>query len=201
MYNWLRIRALYINFRISFFKFFSIDLKIQGETHDSIEDARTALQLYRKYLDLSRNGTEPDSFRKVLKTLYEKGRKIDWKVPEPDSQNSPKSKVDVILLHPDPSDDFPSLQWLALSLTWQTTAAFFYWHFLSYQISSWLICKGLAENHFLWWVFAVSCTVDPLQSFMPVFLNLAANWALGFAKKKHSLQKSDKCVEIKNLRV
>lgn len=67
------------------------DLNIQGETHDSIEDARTALQLYRKYLELSRGGQE--EFRKVLKGLYEKGRKQDWKVPESDSadtQGSPK---------------------------------------------------------------------------------------------------------------
>lgn len=69
------------------------DLKIQGETHDSIEDARTALQLYRKYLELSKNGTEPESFHKVLKGLYEKGRKMDWKVPEPEGQTSPKSKA------------------------------------------------------------------------------------------------------------
>uniref|UniRef100_I3MQP5 PAN2-PAN3 deadenylation complex catalytic subunit PAN2 n=1 Tax=Ictidomys tridecemlineatus TaxID=43179 RepID=I3MQP5_ICTTR len=67
------------------------NLKIQGETHDSIEDARTALQLYRKYLELSKNGTEPESFHKVLKGLYEKGRKMDWKVPEPESQTSPKN--------------------------------------------------------------------------------------------------------------
>lgn len=70
-----------------------LDLKIQGETHDSIEDARTALQLYRKYLELSKNGTEPESFHKVLKALYEKGRKMDWKVPEPEGQTSPKSKA------------------------------------------------------------------------------------------------------------
>lgn len=70
-----------------------VDLKIQGETHDSIEDARTALQLYRKYLELSKNGTEPESFHKVLKGLYEKGRKMDWKVPEPEGQTSPKSKT------------------------------------------------------------------------------------------------------------
>lgn len=69
------------------------DLKIQGETHDSIEDARTALQLYRKYLELSPPGSEPEEFRKVLKGLYEKGRKLDWKVPEPDSQSSPKRKI------------------------------------------------------------------------------------------------------------
>ncbi|KAG8129442.1 hypothetical protein E2320_016177 [Naja naja] len=70
----------------------SSNLKIQGETHDSIEDARTALQLYRKYTELSTGGLEPEEFRKVLKGLYEKGRKMDWKVPEPDGQSSPKKE-------------------------------------------------------------------------------------------------------------
>lgn len=71
----------------------STDLNIQGETHDSIEDARTALQLYRKYLELSHGGGN-DEVRKVLKGLYEKGRQLDWKVPESDTgdgQGSPKS--------------------------------------------------------------------------------------------------------------
>ncbi|XP_075708229.1 PAN2-PAN3 deadenylation complex catalytic subunit PAN2 isoform X2 [Rhinoderma darwinii] len=89
---------------LRYLAWYFLDLKIQGETHDSIEDARTALQLYRKYLELSRNGKEPDNFRKVLKCLYEKGRKMDWKVPEPESQSSPKSKEDVILLDPDTND-------------------------------------------------------------------------------------------------
>ncbi|KAM8990451.1 PAN2-PAN3 deadenylation complex catalytic subunit PAN2 [Ara ararauna] len=75
---------------LRFLAWYFLDLKIQGETHDSIEDARTALQLYRKYLELSPQGAEPEDFRKVLKGLYEKGRKLDWKVPEPDSQSSPK---------------------------------------------------------------------------------------------------------------
>ncbi|XP_069509890.1 PAN2-PAN3 deadenylation complex catalytic subunit PAN2 isoform X5 [Ambystoma mexicanum] len=76
---------------LRFLAWYFLELKIQGETHDSIEDARTALSLYRRYLKLSKNGTEPDAFRKVLKSLYEKGRKMDWKVPEPETQNSPKS--------------------------------------------------------------------------------------------------------------
>uniref|UniRef100_A0A8C5S0G1 PAN2-PAN3 deadenylation complex catalytic subunit PAN2 n=1 Tax=Laticauda laticaudata TaxID=8630 RepID=A0A8C5S0G1_LATLA len=76
---------------LRFLAWYFLDLKIQGETHDSIEDARTALQLYRKYTELSTGGLEPEEFRKVLKGLYEKGRKMDWKVPEPDGQSSPKS--------------------------------------------------------------------------------------------------------------
>ncbi|KAK7884406.1 hypothetical protein WMY93_027529 [Mugilogobius chulae] len=66
---------------LRFLAWYFLDLNIQGETHDSIEDARTALQLYRKYLDLSRRGGS-DEVRKVLKGLYEKGRQLDWKVPE-----------------------------------------------------------------------------------------------------------------------
>ncbi|MGH0123157.1 UNVERIFIED_CONTAM: hypothetical protein FKN15_078252 [Acipenser sinensis] len=80
---------------LRFLAWYFLDLKIQSETHDSTEDARTALQLYRKYLMLSSKGSRPEEFRKVLKGLYEKGRKIDWKVPDcegAENQNSPKSK-------------------------------------------------------------------------------------------------------------
>ncbi|CAB1336553.1 unnamed protein product [Coregonus sp. 'balchen'] len=69
---------------LRFLAWYFLDLNIQGETHDSIEDARTALSLYKKYLELSRGGGN-DEVRKVLKGLYEKGRKMDWKVPDCDT--------------------------------------------------------------------------------------------------------------------
>ncbi|XP_067301934.1 PAN2-PAN3 deadenylation complex catalytic subunit PAN2 isoform X2 [Pseudorasbora parva] len=77
---------------LRFLAWYFLDLNIQGETHDSIEDARTALQLYRKYLELSHNGGK-EEFRKVLKALYEKGRKLDWKVPDVDSADGQGTAV------------------------------------------------------------------------------------------------------------
>lgn len=59
--------------------FFAVTgLTIQSETHDSTEDANTALQLYRKYEEFTAKGT----FGTVLRQLYEDGRKSGWKVED-----------------------------------------------------------------------------------------------------------------------
>ncbi|KAJ3066088.1 poly(A)-specific ribonuclease [Podochytrium sp. JEL0797] len=50
---------------------------IQQHTHDSIEDAKAALLLYKKYLELSAQGI----FQEVLETVYEDGRRLNFKVP------------------------------------------------------------------------------------------------------------------------
>jgi len=69
-------RQRYISLR--FLAWYFLGLAIQSETHDSTEDANTALQLYRKYEQFSAKG----EFRKVLKKLYDDGRKSGWKVEE-----------------------------------------------------------------------------------------------------------------------
>ena len=63
---------------LKFLAWYFLDQKIQGITHDSIEDAVTALKLYKKYLELK--GT--DSLIEALNGLYEKGKSENWKVPE-----------------------------------------------------------------------------------------------------------------------
>lgn len=59
-----------------------LGLKIQSKMHDSIEDAKTALRLYRKYQQLEREGRVTES----LKEMYEAGRKSSWKVPGTDEE-------------------------------------------------------------------------------------------------------------------
>jgi hypothetical protein len=50
----------------------------QGLTHCSVEDAVTALALYKKYLELK----ESDSLIEALNGLYEHGKQCNWKTPE-----------------------------------------------------------------------------------------------------------------------
>jgi len=47
------------------------------DTHDSIEDARTALELYQKYLELVDEG----SLEMAINQLYDIGRETQWVVP------------------------------------------------------------------------------------------------------------------------
>ena len=48
------------------------------DTHDSIEDARTALQLYTRYLELKAQG----ALDEAINMLYQVGEQTNWEVPE-----------------------------------------------------------------------------------------------------------------------
>ncbi|XP_026294129.1 PAN2-PAN3 deadenylation complex catalytic subunit PAN2 isoform X1 [Frankliniella occidentalis] len=54
-----------------------LGMKIQSVTHDSIEDARAALQLYKKYKEIDSQG----NLKETLIDLYRVGNQHQWKVP------------------------------------------------------------------------------------------------------------------------
>lgn len=62
---------------LRYLAFALLDKNIQEGNHDSIEDAYTALILYKKYLSLRENGT----LEHVLDTIYAEGRALNYRVP------------------------------------------------------------------------------------------------------------------------
>lgn len=62
---------------LRYLAFALLDQNIQEGNHDSIEDAYTALILYKKYLSLKQNGT----LEHVLDTIYAEGRAFNYRVP------------------------------------------------------------------------------------------------------------------------
>ncbi|KAI9355730.1 ubiquitin carboxyl-terminal hydrolase-domain-containing protein [Zopfochytrium polystomum] len=53
-------------------------MDVQQDSHDSIEDARTALLLYEKYVELKESG----KFDEALDALYEEGRLYNFRPPQ-----------------------------------------------------------------------------------------------------------------------
>ncbi|CAM9165920.1 unnamed protein product [Phaeothamnion confervicola] len=61
---------------LRFLAHFLLDADIQVETHDSVEDARIALALYKRYKECEAEGKVGETLRR----LYEHGWSVDWKV-------------------------------------------------------------------------------------------------------------------------
>eukprot|EP00002_Diphylleia_rotans_P036131 TRINITY_DN7932_c0_g1_i4.p1 TRINITY_DN7932_c0_g1~~TRINITY_DN7932_c0_g1_i4.p1 ORF type:complete len:1142 (+),score=203.09 TRINITY_DN7932_c0_g1_i4:256-3681(+) len=62
---------------LRFLAYLLLNVVIQHETHDSIEDARTALLLYEKYIELKQEGR----FEDKLEEIYTAGREMNWQIP------------------------------------------------------------------------------------------------------------------------
>ncbi|KAF5381095.1 hypothetical protein D9615_003865 [Tricholomella constricta] len=62
---------------LRFLSWFVLHEHIQTDTHDSIEDARSALNLYKAYHELK----EADIFDQKLEELYSEGRRYNFKPP------------------------------------------------------------------------------------------------------------------------
>ncbi|KZF21116.1 hypothetical protein L228DRAFT_269516 [Xylona heveae TC161] len=76
------IRARQRRLSLRFLAWFLLKESIQTENHDSIEDARTALKLYRKYLEFVDAGILPA----MLTEIYTRGKDFNYKVPQPVQQ-------------------------------------------------------------------------------------------------------------------
>ncbi|KAH8583488.1 PAN2 family 3 5 exonuclease [Cryptosporidium sp. chipmunk genotype I] len=68
---------------LKFLAKFVLNKNIQTEVHDSIVDAKTALELFLKHLSLKKSG----SWNDFLSFLYSKGHSIDWKIEAIDISN------------------------------------------------------------------------------------------------------------------
>lgn len=60
---------------LKFLSWYFFKEDIQDVSHCSVEDARMALRLYKKYLELERTG----QLKEVLNDIYELGRVHNWK--------------------------------------------------------------------------------------------------------------------------
>ncbi|KAK5995204.1 PAN2-PAN3 deadenylation complex catalytic subunit PAN2 [Cladobotryum mycophilum] len=65
---------------LAFLAWYLLKEDIQMETHDSIEDSRTALKLYRKYLEFQDAGI----LEAMLQDIYRAGRDVNFKPPRKD---------------------------------------------------------------------------------------------------------------------
>ncbi|VDK58963.1 unnamed protein product [Anisakis simplex] len=70
---------------LQFLAWYLLSESIQQTTHDSVEDARIAFRLYKKYLELEENG----KLKTTINELYETGKRMDWKIN--DQQTQPQS--------------------------------------------------------------------------------------------------------------
>ncbi|CCH46608.1 PAB-dependent poly(A)-specific ribonuclease subunit 2 [Wickerhamomyces ciferrii] len=63
---------------LRFLAYILLDKKVQAGNHDSIEDAHTALLLYKEYLKLKQSG----NFETILDNIYNEGQALKFKPPE-----------------------------------------------------------------------------------------------------------------------
>jgi len=66
---------------LRFLAWYILGEHIQTDTHDSIEDARTALRLYNVYHEFEEQG----KFDQILEEIYREGRQYGFKPPQADS--------------------------------------------------------------------------------------------------------------------
>lgn len=93
------VKARLRKLSLSFLAFYVLKEDIQVETHDSIEDARTALKLYRKYLEFQDAGI----LDTILADIYRMGREMNFKPPPPKQDGQERTETPPIEIAGAPS--------------------------------------------------------------------------------------------------
>ncbi|KAI4525371.1 hypothetical protein K525DRAFT_234573 [Schizophyllum commune Loenen D] len=81
------VRARQRRLSLRFLAWFVLGEQIQTDTHDSIEDARSALNLYKAYQRMEEEGT----FDRKLEELYREGKQYNFKPPVPAAPQAPST--------------------------------------------------------------------------------------------------------------
>jgi PAB-dependent poly(A)-specific ribonuclease subunit 2 len=72
---------------LRFLAFHVLGERVQEDEHDSVEDARTSLRLYRKYEEAVRQG----NFEALMDRVMQKGQETNWYVPEERKKTPPRN--------------------------------------------------------------------------------------------------------------
>jgi PAB-dependent poly(A)-specific ribonuclease subunit 2 len=89
---------------LAFLAWYLLKEDIQLETHDSIEDSRTALKLYRKYLEFQDAGI----LETMLQDIYRAGRDVNFKPPRKDDQDIQRSDTPPLPVEGGPGPTTPA---------------------------------------------------------------------------------------------
>jgi len=98
------IKARQRRLSLKFLTWFVLEENIQAETHDSIEDARSALRLYKAYHKFEEDGT----FDEKLEELYREGKANNWKPPQASVSPPPVETPTPRLVIPGNRFNYPS---------------------------------------------------------------------------------------------
>ncbi|KAL1747522.1 ubiquitin carboxyl-terminal hydrolase-domain-containing protein [Schizophyllum fasciatum] len=88
------VKARQRRLSLRFLAWFVLHEQIQTDTHDSIEDARSALALYKAYHTFEAEGT----FDKKLEELYREGKQYNFKPPAPAAPQAPSTPTNAASL-------------------------------------------------------------------------------------------------------
>lgn len=82
----IKARARKLNLRFLAWLLLREDVQ-SGDAHDSVEDARTAIHLWRKYEEVQANGRTEE----MLEWIYKRGRDVGFRAPNSVIQGAPRS--------------------------------------------------------------------------------------------------------------